>query len=171
MLLVMAFFGTCAAVLAHVAMTNDRELIFNGIPFSVQGANIFYGVLAALSLGFVLLAFMGVLTALRNETRLRLTETEIDIPPLMFRKGRVVAYRDLEKFEMTETKHAKFATLHTAEGKVHISENMLPKFAYVAVCDAIEAGWAHEVALRNKARDRDVHAAVTAILGRESNQR
>jgi len=134
----MAFFGMCGVFLAYLAYTNDKRLILDGIPFSVEGAKIFYGVLAALSGGFVLLGFMGVLTALRNETFLRLGETEIEVPPMMLRKGRVLRYDEIRRMTVTETRHARFVTLHAEDGKVHISENMLPKNAYGEICAVIE---------------------------------
>ena len=61
MLVAMAFFGACAAEMAHAAVTNDRGLILDGIfSFSVRGATVFYWCVAAVSMVIVLVAIMAL---------------------------------------------------------------------------------------------------------------
>src|SRR5258708_29914814 len=75
------FFGACALVLGAKANANDRGLIINGIiELSAGGATVFYWVLAALSIGFVVIAGFFAIVLLTIHQRITLTNTSITIP-------------------------------------------------------------------------------------------
>lgn len=59
--LIVLMFGGAAAFFAHQASTNDRGLIINGIiHLGPSGADVFYAVLAILSVGFVAIGLLAL---------------------------------------------------------------------------------------------------------------
>lgn len=81
MLLVVAFFGACAAVVGNVALTNDRGLILNRIiEFSQSSATIFYWAVCIVAVGFVVIGCIGIITSLRTPKKVVLGDTSISAP-------------------------------------------------------------------------------------------
>src|SRR5262245_11917941 len=75
------FFGACALVLGAKANGNERGLIINGIfELSAEGATVFYWVLAALSVGFVVISGFLAIVRLMVHQRIALSATCITIP-------------------------------------------------------------------------------------------
>lgn len=85
-------FGGCAAFFIHLAQTNDRGLIINGlIHLEMGGADIVYAVLALFSLGFVA---MGVISSIHcyqiKDFRLVIGRKAIKLPGPLLRGAREV---------------------------------------------------------------------------------
>jgi hypothetical protein len=77
----LVFFGACAVVLGAKANGNHRGLIINGfVELSPGGASIFYWVLTAGSVGFVLLAAFLAIVRLLLRQRITLNEKCLIVP-------------------------------------------------------------------------------------------
>lgn len=134
----MLFFLLCCAFFAHMGLTNQDRLTIDGIPLTVNGTTIFYWVLAALSAAFVLVGFMALMTAMRNETVLRVDDKTIEIPALMFRKGGTLRYEDIRQMTWTRNRNLDLLTLHTDGEKFYVSATMLPKGAFAEVYEVLK---------------------------------
>ena len=81
------FFGGGSIWLAQRALSNDRGLILNGaLHLGIQGATIFYGILAMGSGGLAALAVLGLISSMMTKKVIRMTATEIHIPQGLFKK-------------------------------------------------------------------------------------
>lgn len=121
------FFAACAAILFRNAVTNDRGLIINGLfELGPQGADVFYGVLAALSVGFVLVAAIATVQGLIKNPVLELTDEYIIIPSGFIRKRtRVVRFTNITRIGMQEVQKQRFLILWHHDGKSSIVRSML----------------------------------------------
>lgn len=128
MLLVMAFFSACAAMLGHRAITNDRGLILNGIlSMGDQGATVFYTILALLSIGFVVIGALGVWSGLRSTRSAQLTQDAVSCPKSGFSKTIItVPYGDITALETSEVQKQVFLHVHHSGGKLTIARQMFP---------------------------------------------
>lgn len=131
LLLGIAFFGPCTAVLAQEARTNDRGLIIDGlIEMSTAHATIFYWVLAALSAGFVLISILGLMELMFSPEKpiLRLTPTEVIIPPYLFRReARTVLFSEITGLTDQTVQKQRFLTLRYGDRKkASINHSWLP---------------------------------------------
>ena len=140
------FFGLCAAMLGHEALNNGKGLVINNIiELDAGNATIFYWVLAALSLGFVLLGligFMAQLTADDDAQVLTLGEKTMTLPQGAFRKvPRELAYADITAMKQQEVQGQRFLTVKLANGKkVSLAAVALPKKEdFDTVCSHIAA--------------------------------
>ena len=129
MLAGMAFFGACAAAGVGFAVTNDRGLVLNGIiRFSVGGATIFYWCLAAVSMIFVLVAILALVMNFTTPRFVRLTSTELSVPPYGFaRKSTVIALSDITQITTQTVQRQEFLNIHHQRGKSTVSKSMLPR--------------------------------------------
>lgn len=81
MLVVVAFFGACAAIVGNLAITNDRGLILNRIiELSPSSATIFYLVMCILAIGFVVIGCIGIIRSLSTPKKVVLGDTSISAP-------------------------------------------------------------------------------------------
>ena len=126
--LVMVFFGACAAVLFQVAKTNDRGLVINHlIELSATGASYFFAALALASLGFVLIAILAIYRGLTSEREVIVSDDSITAPKSGVSK-RMVTLRFEEVSAMKVQKVQKTRVLHltSSQGKLAIPNNMIP---------------------------------------------
>lgn len=108
-------------------------MILNGvITFSQNGASIFYWILAALSLGFVLIGLLMTIRRLLGTVSLEITETTIRIPHGFIKREFIeVNLSDLLKLSETEVSGQCFLYLHTADRKYCLNCALMPsKEAY-----------------------------------------
>jgi hypothetical protein len=127
MLMAGGFFGLCAAGASYAAITNDRGLIINGlIELSVRGAIVFWWVVAALSLGFVVLAIAAV--TVRGAPPVRLTPTELSAPKFGFsRRPVVIPLTEVASVDIFTVQRQSFIAVATRGGKqINIARSMLP---------------------------------------------
>lgn len=140
------FFGGCAAILAHEALDNTRGVIINHlIELDAGNATVFYWVLAALSLGFVILGILGFLAQLTADDEaqvLTLGDTAMTLPQGAFRKvPREVAYADIAGLQTQQVQGQRFLIVKLADGKkLSIAAAALPrKEDFDTVCAYIVA--------------------------------
>ena len=128
MLACIAFFGACAATMAHAALTNDRGLIVNGIfRFGTEGATVFYWCVVGASLMFVLMGVLGLVPGLKNPGSIRLTSTELSAPKNGFtRKATRIPLREIVDVGVQEIQKQRFLTVHHRAGKLSVAQSMLP---------------------------------------------
>ena len=119
------FFGACAAFFTYQCVTNDVGLILNGIiELGPTSANWFYGILGFLSWGFVAIGVAGLLMPKRQLT---LTENDIIVPTGFFgRNQRQVAWYNVRGIKEMEVSGTRTLTLNLIDGKVSITNRMLP---------------------------------------------
>src|SRR4051812_25235813 len=104
-LLIILLFGTGAYYMYHNALANDRGVIIDYIfRFDVQGATIFYWVMAALSAGFVILGAAGLVTSAFSTGLLRLTEDELQLPYGLLRKTHTIPYNQISSLKLMQIK-------------------------------------------------------------------
>jgi hypothetical protein len=143
MLACIAFFGACAATMAHAALTNDRGLILNGIlEFGPQGAAVCYWCVAGTSLLFVLMGVLGLISGFRNPGSIRLTATELSAPKNGFtRKVTRIPLREIVDVGVQEIQKQRFLTVLHRAGKLSVAQTMLPNSeAFEKLHEALVAG-------------------------------
>lgn len=127
-----ALFGGCAAIFVREALANDRGLVLNGIVrFQVDGATIFYGCLAALSLVFVAIGLAGLGMSFLSPMRVRLTRDELSAPAFgLSRKVTRVPVSQIRDVNMLTVQGQSFLTVYhhggERDGKLCIQQQMLP---------------------------------------------
>ena len=131
LVLTVGFFGACTAILAHMAMTNDRGLILDAIiEMNAAHATIFYWVLACLSGGFVVLGLLGAAELLLSPEKpfLRLTPQEVIIPPYLFRREALtIPFSDIVDMSEIVVQKQHFLTLRYGDSKkIQIKYDWLP---------------------------------------------
>ncbi len=127
-ILCILFFGACAAVLGYKACTNDRGLILSGvITLSPGGASIFYWILTALSLGFVLVGIFMTVQRAGGSASLEITGSSLRIPRGFITKTITeIEFRDVIDLSETEVQGHKFFYLHTAHRKYCLNRALMP---------------------------------------------
>jgi hypothetical protein len=131
-----AFFGLCAAILWHAAVTNDRGIILNGlIEFSTVGATRLLWLLFACSLGFIVLAGCLVYHRLRYRQQLAFGPEALCVPRSRWsREVLEIPYKSMHSLSESIVGWQRFLYVHHAAGKYTINASMLPsKAAYADV--------------------------------------
>jgi len=134
------FFALCAAMMGSAAVDNDRGLIINGIiRFGLDGATVFYWVLAAFSAGFVVLFIFLAYHRLTFQQRLVFGPAAMTGPASRWSKQeRQIAYRDITGLSMTTFRGQKFLYIAHPDGKYTIAATMLPSGkAFSEVCELL----------------------------------
>ncbi len=137
------FFGACALILGAKADGNDRGLIINGIiELSARSATVFYWVLAALSIGFVVAAGFLAFIRLTVHQRITLGETSITIPRSRWSgEETVVTFGDIIDLSSSEVSGQRFLTIVDNGGKFTLTASMLPKKDdFDEICAAVSHG-------------------------------
>ncbi len=136
------FFSLCAAVLGVKAANNDRGLVINGlIELGPGGATLFYWVLTALCVGFVVIA--ALLAYLRLTVRMRLAfgVTGMTVPSSHWTsEEKEIAYRDIVAVTEATVSGQRFLYVTHPGGKYTILASMLPsKAAFAEIRDFLAA--------------------------------
>jgi hypothetical protein len=137
------FFGACAFILGREAQKNNRGLIINGIiDLSPRGATIFYWVLAALSVGFVVVAGFLIIVRLTLHRRIGLTRTSISIPRSRWsNEERVVPFAEILRLSQSEAYGQRFLNIEFIGGKFALTSSLLPSKAdFKEICAAVNEG-------------------------------
>ncbi len=80
-ILTILFFGVCSVILAIIASTNTQELVITHlIELSAKNASIFYWCLAVASIFFVMIAALGIYSALTSKNEIILTNIGFAVP-------------------------------------------------------------------------------------------
>lgn len=150
MLLACGFFAACAPIMANIAMTNDRDLIIDGLIRLDPGqATIVFWGLFACSIILALGGFAGFLRALTSRHVLVLGNDSFQIPKSPFASAiLVVAYKDITGLTRLQIKSQHFLTVHYTGRKLNIASSMLASRAtFEEVCETIAA---HVKALQSR---------------------
>ena len=128
MLAGIGLFGAGAGEMAYEALTNDRGLILNGIfTFLVHGATIFYWCVAAVCMLFVLVAIFALARSWATPGVLRLTSTELLLPPNVFvRKPIAIRLSGITGINVHTMYKERFIYVYHAGGKASVNQSMLP---------------------------------------------
>ncbi|MFP4297291.1 MAG: hypothetical protein ACLFT0_05485 [Spirulinaceae cyanobacterium] len=122
------FFGICGAVLMQKAMSNDRELILNGvIEFSTGSATIFYWVLSLISFAFVVIAVLTMYKGLTTNREIVLGEYSFTCPKNALTSNILnINYHEITDIKIQTINSNKFLVVYFRGGSVTIPRNMLP---------------------------------------------
>jgi hypothetical protein len=127
------FFGTLFSVSATIffgfmARSNDRGLIINGIiKLSPWGATVFYSVLAACSLVFVLMSIAIFIHLLLYSQKIVLTAEELIVPKSRWSSKEItISYSTITEIRITEVKYQRFMKIAHRAGVSTITASMLP---------------------------------------------
>ncbi|HEY5924951.1 MAG TPA: hypothetical protein VIV11_24890 [Kofleriaceae bacterium] len=133
MVLCALFFGVCALVLFWQALTNQRGLVIEGIfHLGPGGARVFYGVLCALSLGFVVIAIVVLVIYAGKTHEVVVDDDSLTTPGPLWRLNatRTARFADVTKVREQKMSGQHFLTLVTPSSKVWIAKGHLPDGAF-----------------------------------------
>jgi hypothetical protein len=121
-------FGGASYFFIDTAIHNDRGLIINHIiPLDTHDATIFYWVLAALSVGFVIVLIMALIRRYSDPKFLELDETCITLPHGMLqRELSRIDYCNIVGLSETKVSRQTLLHLHTRERKYTLAASLLP---------------------------------------------
>jgi hypothetical protein len=127
MLLAGGFFAACSAVYIHLVLTNKRGLIINRIvELDAHGATVFYAVLGAASMLFVIAAAIATIYGQLKKPLLVLAEDHLIVPHGFIRKRpKVIHFVDIRRITYQSVNGQRFLTIWSAGGKVSIARSML----------------------------------------------
>ncbi|HYD19592.1 MAG TPA: hypothetical protein VEF76_14045 [Patescibacteria group bacterium] len=130
MLLVLPLLGALAAFMAHLGMTNDRGLIlFHAIHLGIDGARVFYWVMAVLLGGGTIAGFIRLLTSAqsRDTNILRIADDGLTLPVGFFEQRLVtIPFADIRNLKLVEVQGQRYLTVTHVQGKTNIQQQMLP---------------------------------------------
>ncbi|MDO5625820.1 MAG: hypothetical protein Q4G71_14155 [Pseudomonadota bacterium] len=139
----MGFFALTAAVLGYAAASNARGLtIQRVVVLSPADATLLYGLLAACSTGFVLLAaFMAYQRMAGRQQRLVLGVDALTVPASRWSADeRLIAYGDVLSLSESAASGQRLLHIHHRGGKHIIAAAMLPsRAAYEEICEWLVA--------------------------------
>jgi hypothetical protein len=133
------FVAICAVVLARVAQSNDRGVIINHlITLDTGQATIFYWVLSAVSVAFVVAAISGVIRSLRAPREVMVDARGVTVP---VRGGpATIAFADITDLRIQRVQSQKFLIIHHCGGKATITRSLMPSNAdFDTLVEAITA--------------------------------
>jgi len=130
-ILTIVFFGVCSVVMVNAAATNNRGLILNRIiEFSPQGATMFYWVIAAAALAFVLFGLLALVKSMKSKREIVITNDSITSPKSGFSKRSItVRFSDIIGIHMQTIQKTKVLKIEYQGGKLSIPNSMLPNKA------------------------------------------
>jgi hypothetical protein len=118
------FFGLCAAVLCYQASHTRRGVILEGAIHLNRGqAQIFFWVLAALSLGFVALGTVSLVRLARGKLEVVIDDDGIDLPGTLFRpRPHRFAWPDITGARLSKVSGQAFLTITAPGAKAYLSK-------------------------------------------------
>lgn len=139
-LLGMLVFGVFSVIGVFAARSNQGVIINGIIRLSPQGAALFWWVLTAVSLGFVLVAALMACHRVMRSQRVVLAPTAIIVPRSRWSREEIaIPYARIACVVQSQAGKYKFLTILYSEGKVKISASMLPtKMAYATICETLK---------------------------------
>ena len=122
------FFGAGAAFMAHMALSNDRGLVINGIiELSSEGARVFYWIIAGLFAAFVLLAAMLVAVRLTSRQRVVLTPEAILVPRGSWSSEDIaLPFAEISDLVLVEVQGERFLNIIHEGRKYTLAASLLP---------------------------------------------
>ena len=129
--LVVAFFGFCAAYIGNIAATNDRGLILNRIiEFSSQGATIFYWVMSILTLALAVVGIFALAISVFSNREIVITNSLITCPKgAISKKQTTVNFSDITGIYIQTIQKTRILNIEHIGGKLSIPNSMLPNNA------------------------------------------
>ena len=138
LLLAVVFFGAISCDMYQKALTNNRGLIIDYIfRLDAHEASVFYGVIAALTAGFVGLGILGLAGCAFTSGVLRLTDSAMEIPQGIFQKIRIVPYGEIQQMKVFRIGKQLMLVVTTGDGKINIGASLLPEGKFEEVCRTI----------------------------------
>ena len=135
-----AFFGAITLFMGREAIFNERGLVISGlIHLGPSGATVFYWGVAAVAAAFVVVALPAFVVGLVSTRRLTLDATELSVPGSVFsRAPTVVRLADIRQVSMSVIQKRRFFEIVHTQGKLTLSESLLPSpAAFEELCAEI----------------------------------
>ena len=132
-----AGFGLAAVVLGAKAATNVQGLVIDGIiELGVTGATVFFWILCALSVGFVIAAILLFYQRIRFPQRIVFGESSLEVPVKRGTHDRVeIAYRSIGEMSVAQMHGQKWLEVTHAGGTFTIMASLLKSDAvFEEVC-------------------------------------
>jgi hypothetical protein len=137
-LLCVSLFGCGAYFARQEALTNSRGLILDHIfYFDVHGATIFYWIMTALSASFVPLGLIIIISSITSSAVLRLTETNLHVPPGIFQRSRAIPFSAIFRIRLIQVKRQHCLEIQSESKKIFIKKDLLPFGAFEQVCTIV----------------------------------
>jgi hypothetical protein len=113
-----AFFALCTGVLWYQGAHTRRGMFIEGIHLGRGQAQIFFGVLAALSLGMVVFGTAGVVRLARGKLEVVIDDDGITMPGTLFRpRPRRLAWTDITSARVQKVSRQTFLSLAAPNAK------------------------------------------------------
>jgi hypothetical protein len=134
------FFGCGAYYLQHMASSNDRGLILDGIlRFDVHGASQFYSFMAALSFVMAASALIGIFWSFVSDAELRITEVDLYLPQgFLHQEIRKIPFESIEQVQLLQRKKHRFLEIYSDGKKARINQTWLPNGAFAKIFTILE---------------------------------
>jgi hypothetical protein len=128
MIFAMVFFSACAAMMWHEATTTRRGVVIEEVIHLDRGqARTFFGVLAAMSIGFVVLGAYSTIRLARGTLHIDLDDDGITLPGRLLRpQPRRFAWRTITSVRTHNIYRQVLLSIAGAEGKGSIGKSTLP---------------------------------------------
>jgi hypothetical protein len=142
MLIAGIFFGLSTALMVHLASTNDRGLVINGIiHLDRDDAAIFWWGMAAASAVMAAIGLMKTLFGLLSNQSLSISDTELSAPKsLLSPANTVIPLSSIVRLELKSVRNFHFLKVHHRDGKLTIQSANLPDAeAFEIVCMRLAA--------------------------------
>ncbi len=132
MLGAIALFGVAAVFFTYRALQNDRGLVINGIiHLGPHAADVFFAVLAALSVGFVAMGVLGAVRFLGTPRWVVLHDDAIELPPTVIRRAvRRVPYASVVAIELWNVSGQPSVRIVHAGGAEGVARSMVGQTAF-----------------------------------------
>lgn len=141
MLLGVLFFGASGAFAIHQALTNEQELLINGVlHLTVGQATAFFWTLGLASAGFVALGLWGIYNGLTSKAVLTLGPDALTMPGGPFKPPRTIPYGEIEGLYLVQINRQVMLTMLHAGKRPTIAGSLLKnKAAFETVCREVSA--------------------------------
>ncbi len=155
MLFCMLFFGSCAAFMGHRAANNDVGLILNGVlEFGVDGATIFYWVVAGVSAAFVMVAAVALMAASMKSRYVSLTADAIQVSPTLWsNKQRTIAYADATDVARRNVAGQESLIIQAPNTKIEIAQILTGKEELEEITTEVERRCAEAISVARRAAE------------------
>jgi uncharacterized membrane protein YdbT with pleckstrin-like domain len=121
-----SFFALCSFALTMKALQNDEGLIINGMfELSIDGASIFFWVLASFSVLFVLLGIVIIISIIQKPKEITITDNEIFVPKsLISSKIFHIKFDNIQEIKMQDVFNERILIIIHSEGKAAIPRSV-----------------------------------------------
>ena len=139
MLFCIFFFGALFYFMTGQAFTNDHGMNFRGMQLNVREATHLLWFCSIISVVAVAIGIWAVIFSLISNGVLRLTATELQVPPTMLLNARTISYVDITLSRRIQVRNFEFLEILYKDKKIDINQDWLPtNEAFEQICQLVD---------------------------------